>query len=454
MELGSRAADAVTNLLIATVAVWSRTLPADVFDYRSRSVVLSWFIGFLVAGIALFTIRRLAAFAGELSSGTAPLSNSNANAGDRNAMLLFGAATSAVAGLPFVVSGRRIELDLPFFDRIALAYVVGASLLLGVLLCGSRRRSMSIALVTAVTFLGTTYHVRNNNTYRKEWSDQASLFRQMTARLPSLRAGSAVLLCNTPGSLVANHSAGVLDLIYGVSADDRPFLRWILDLDSPLQTRRSDAETYRTYAESLRPDAPIVNGVRTFWFNGTTSQVVVAWRSPSGTLRVVDKDRPEELTDLPAQCRAAAHLSDPAAVQDLVAVPARGPLWPLLQSEDDGTWPMAYQEADLARQRGDMKGVERVRARVVAHGLNPRDPSEWIPFIEGAAMAGEEHWAAEKTVELLRDRPVELVALSVPLDSTAQVRILGVARVCRGGEKVRKGPAVDVAHQRRTGARS
>jgi hypothetical protein len=63
------------------------------------------------------------------------------------------------------------------------------------------------------------------------------------------------------------------------------------------------------------------------------------------------------------------------------------------QPEPD--WCFYYQQALLARQRGDWDEVVRLSDQVEAKNLKPGDLSEWLPFVEAYALAGREAEARE-----------------------------------------------------------
>ena len=57
-----------------------------------------------------------------------------------------------------------------------------------------------------------------------------------------------------------------------------------------------------------------------------------------------------------------------------------------------------YEQADLARQFGDWKGVSELYAQVIDKGLKPAVAEEWLPFIEG--LVNTQDW--QKAMDLSR----------------------------------------------------
>jgi hypothetical protein len=57
-------------------------------------------------------------------------------------------------------------------------------------------------------------------------------------------------------------------------------------------------------------------------------------------------------------------------------------------SEPEHDWCYFYTKAELARQKQDWEGVNRLLAEATSLGYQPSDPIEWLPFIEAQAMTG------------------------------------------------------------------
>src|ERR1019366_8823995 len=147
---------------------------------------------------------------------------------------------------------------------------------------GTRRPSRTL-LIVLMLFAFSAFQVQNASLYYHDWLAQKSLFWQLAWRAPALKAGTSVFADGVPVSLYGNHSAGLLDLLY--NQDDRAgrLNYFIFDL-SRLST---DKSFWALGNLILRPGEPISGSLRPFWFQGTTSQSLVAWISPSGTFRVV-----------------------------------------------------------------------------------------------------------------------------------------------------------------------
>jgi hypothetical protein len=74
------------------------------------------------------------------------------------------------------------------------------------------------------------------------------------------------------------------------------------------------------------------------------------------------------------------------------------------QPEPD--WCFYYQQALLARQRGDWAEVVLLADQVETGRLKPGDRGEWLPFIEGLALAGRSTEARELASRLQADERV------------------------------------------------
>jgi len=408
-EILGRANAALHNVALGGMFAWLRPFdPRILLDWHSRSVLLSWVLGLLAAGVALLAVRRLSR---ESAPATASGPAAPPSAWLREPAFVLGLIAVAVTGLPLVPSGLKIQFteSPPFDDRFSLPFLVGSSLAMAglwSLLSGARR--LRAFVLAALVFASCVFHIEHANRYRHDWAAQRDLFWQIAWRLPGLPPGTSVFVDGLPYTLYRNHTAGVLDMLYGVRAPAGRLDYFIFDLPWLV----SDQLSYAGGKLSFLPGQPIAGQVRTFRFEGNTSRAVVAWISPSGTLRVLDRARVNDIVGLSPACREVAGLSQPETLTGANAGPPGGTLLTLFGAEPPHGWTYYFQRAEFERQSGHWDAVDSLGDEAVRAGCEPADPSEQIPFVEAYARTGRIEMAVQLTGRILDRSPISLTALS------------------------------------------
>jgi hypothetical protein len=409
--LTSRMLEFIRNIFMATIFAWTRALNPEMLRYEfGKSVAFSWVIGILVAGISALTMKMLDDRRKESNDCGLTKFKDSANL----MILLLGICSLAFAGIPFIYAGLDISFESgKMNDRFCLPYILGSSLLLAGLLMSVRMNYRhKYALVAVVLFLFSSFQFRNGNAYRNEWQDQKLFFWQLAWRIPSMRKGTSVYVANIPFSIQSNHSAGLLDMLYNKEQDGRDFDYFLFDLNKTFKSREDEFFPGDNYIRSVKYGEPVMGGVRSFVFRGTTALCVVVWVSPSGTLRFIDNKHVAEVSGLPSKCENFNHLSDMMAVVGSREDRPSGFLLGVYGPEPRHEWAYFFQKAELGRQYGLWKEVARLGEEARNRRLNPVDASEWLPFIEGYAMAGNYERAIEVSEQLLDKSPMALVVIS------------------------------------------
>jgi hypothetical protein len=73
-----------------------------------------------------------------------------------------------------------------------------------------------------------------------------------------------------------------------------------------------------------------------------------------------------------------------------VGVPSHIPPSSLFGPEPEHKWCYYYQKATLARQLGDWEQITNLGEQASKLELHPNDQIEWMPFLQSAAMLGDE----------------------------------------------------------------
>lgn len=393
----------IHNILMASFIAMARPFSPDLITPLARSVILSWAIAITILGIMLYMLGRLTT--------PHPAGESEGSPRAPNGSILLGIVGLLVAGLPFVASGQTTEFVAhpSFPDRFTIPFMLGVSLLLSGLLffLGTTRLSRML-FVSPVLLAFSAYQVQNMNLYRRDWLTQRSLFWQLAWRAPMLNQGTSIFVDGLPRSLIGNHSAGILDLLYKRDGGGGRLDYFIFDLTQSSIWKLPGAAEHGSY----RPGTLISGHVRSFQFQGTTDQSLVFWLSPSGTLRIVTRAHENEILGGSALCANISYLSRPGEVISNAPGLPDGPLLKIFGPEPKTQWLYFYQRAELERQLEHWDAVALLGDEAVKQGYGPRDPSEWFPFIEGYTRTHRYRTAADISIRMLEEYPEALAPLS------------------------------------------
>jgi hypothetical protein len=137
---------------------------------------------------------------------------------------------------------------------------------------------------------------------------------------------------------------------------------------------------------------------RKFSFTGTTLDTVfVSYESEKGQCLWVLSPEDEDNPDINPMLAEALPISN----LDRIGRQIRGsPVETVFGGEPQHDWCYYYQKADLARQYKDWQEVARLGDEAQQLGFGPNNPQEWMPFIEGYAMAGQWEDAVDTTLHV------------------------------------------------------
>jgi hypothetical protein len=405
-EILVRVLNVIHNILMSTAIAWARPFGPDLVSVNPRPIH-SWMIAAIVAVTGICTMRSL-------MLRTFPIQTYEPSHNDpRRALksgLFLGVAGLIFAGFPFVLPNLGVGFGThpSFVDRFTLPFMLPSALTLSCLIFISTRRIPKILLISGVLFGFSAFQVENARIYREDWYTQKSLFWQIAWRAPQLKPGTSVFADGMPRSLFGNHSAGNLDLLYEKSNSEGRLHYFIFDL-TQLTARNSSFSGAKL---SYRPSDPISGRVHQFEFQGTTDQCLVAWISPTGTLRIITQPTVDEILRGSALTFNLAQFSQPDKTISGASGSPNGPLLKIVGAEPNHDWTYFYQKAELERQFKNWNAVGKLGDEVISKGYKPNDPSEWFPFIDGYTRIHRYRIAADMSISMLEECPDALAALS------------------------------------------
>lgn len=306
--------------------------------------------------------------------------------------ILLGRLPSLAAGLPLTLQS--------VFDRFTISMAPGAALLaagLVQLVAGGRPR-LQWTLISLLVALAVGQQFFNANLFRRDWARQQEIFRQMAWRIPALEPGTLILT----------------DVISGLPLEtDLSFtapVNWMYAPeyhggDLPFALLYTEARLGGGAIPALRPHLDVNLPFRTVTFHGSTDAALVLLVPENGCLRVLDPALGDAETyekESPFLTQAIP-LSDPTRI--LTEAPALTLPAPPFVPAQEPDWCAYYEQAELARQRGDWASMIALEQAAMAGNLEPQDPLEWLPFIEAQARVGSLEQAVELSQRAIRAVP-------------------------------------------------
>jgi len=396
--VGGLVVNAVHNIAMGAVYAFFR--PFDAAEISPASAgSKSWVIALFIVGISLYTLRLLAT--SDKLGVRAEMSQ------ERSRSIFWGGAVISVVGLIFgglpFISGQSTFFAsiLSFGDRFALPFMLPACIGLACLLTWGLGRKSRTAVVALLLFAFSVFQLKSMNMYRHDWLGQKSLFWQLAWRFPDIKPGTTIFVDGLSESIGSGETPGLLDMLY--QRDDR---------SGKLDYFMFDMRRTPDGKPAFKPSSPINRHLRSFPFMGSTSESVVTWLSPEGTLRVISPLTAAEMVNGQMLPISIAQVSRPEEITTAAVGLPDGPLLKMFGPEPKHEWSYFYQKAELERQLQHWDAVASLGDDAVKQGYAPTDASEWFPFIDGYAHAHRYRTAEELTSRVLRESPESVSALS------------------------------------------
>lgn len=386
------------DMFEASLVAWLQTLNfLNLKNFGLAPTLLYVFIVLAAAAVFIFYLLKYKATAERSLPGDAQ-SNEAASYVKENPsrrwgglMVLAGLFSLFIAGWPFWATGLPIGLDFPW-DRFTLTMMVGASLLVvGLLLLLTKSNLYRAIIVGLLAGLAVGLHFQTANQFRREWNSQKAFFWQLTWRAPGLEPGTMILTSELPFEHYSDNSL-TAPLNWTYSPHELPAQMPYMFYQ--IESRVGDG------LENFEKGFPIEQDYRATRFTGSTDQTLVLYYAPPACVQVLDKATRGKIPQKPKYISDAMPLSNLDLILPFAEPPAQPPLH-ILGPEPEHGWCYHYEKADLARQLADWDLVVELGERVFQLGerLYPVNAPEYLPYIEGYAMAGDWRRAQQLTIE-------------------------------------------------------
>lgn len=366
---------------IQTIYHWTVQVIQDLFDVllNAWTIPLSELLGYVQLWGSLIALAAVALVLFVFMKQSHDDSQNDSQPGKFSVEALWLGLLSAAAGLIPIAMVNR-EVAFPFFSRYSLVSSVGVSIFIVALLSFVNGRILRAAIAAGLLLIAMLTHHANAVKYAEETSMFKMFWWQVSWRAPQLQKGTTLIADYPVGGAEEDYFVwGPASLIYYPEKQNPEAIQpglyaavlnsntvsKILTRERQQYDNRKNIVTYPNYRNILILTQPTSNScVHTI--DGTRPEYS---RNERDSIRVVGAYSEIEhvLTD------EAPHLP-PMVV--FGPEPAQG-------------WCYYYEKADLARQRGDWEEVLALGNEALDKGFVPKDSVEWIPFLQGYAVAGD-----------------------------------------------------------------
>jgi hypothetical protein len=311
---------------------------------------------------------------------------------------LFVSFLSIVGGLiPVILVNRHVTL--PDYSRYTLIASIGAVMLLALLVESIAKRGTQVTVLGVLVAIAVMTHYGNTIRYAYETEATRNFWWQVAWRAPKIEEG-VTLLAMYPGSPLAEDYFvwGPANMIYYPEKQSNN------PVTVKLPAAVLDGNTVTQVTTNAGVETPLRRG--NYLERDFGNVLVMVQSSENSCVRFINGASPElNSYDDGRIVMVAPHSRLEAVATDgeIPAVPEH-----VFGSEPERGWCFYYQQADLARQRGEWEKIPALRDEALEKGYYPNDPLEWIPFMQAYAVQGNVEEIREMTKLVVLDRYLRL----------------------------------------------
>jgi hypothetical protein len=359
------------SLLNVLVFAWVSPFQQQFFTLRLRDTLFAFGLMIAVLAVLLVVARSLSNHKEEQTS-SRPWQLEAVSIG------LLG----AVAGvMPIIIANRIVTFER--FSHYALPASLAAAAFVGgliYLLAEPRIRAMAVTTLVGISVLTHSALAFQAQTEEKRIQ---KFWQQAVWRIPHLKAGT-VLIANYAGM---DYQEGN-DIVWGpANFIYYPERQNQVPVVISIAAARMEQDTPRNVLEGaqLHQNYIVVNDIQYDFDN----LLVLTMPSENSCLHVLD----EHWSELSIADTALVALASSRSNIENVITDGRPPVLPRLVFGDEPPreWCYYYEQAQLARQLGNWEEITKLGLEVERLGLQPNDQIEWMPFLQAAAVAGDEN---------------------------------------------------------------
>ncbi len=291
------------------------------------------------------------------------------------AEMLWVGLVSAMAGLiPVILVNRHVE----FFSlsRYTLASSAGAAMAIVAMLHYLSSPRLRWSLVGLLTAIAVMTHFANAVRFANEAESVRNFWWQVSWRVPQMKEGTT-LVAYFPAPIQEDYFLwGAANLIYN------PEPQTTDPIEVPISAALLTPENLTRILAGKGTDEPDRRNAHLVMDYGDV--LVLAQANAEGCVRVLDGTQLELSSSDDPRILAVAPSSKIENV-DLDGEHA-SPLASVFGPEPAHEWCWYYQQASLARQKGDWEQVAALGDEALRQGFYPSDSVEWFPFMQAYAV--------------------------------------------------------------------
>ncbi len=390
------------SLYTTFVAAWGQAFILPDFELQGKVTIIIYLgIIFISFGAVLFALTRPPLTPPKGGGGSPFPLREKARMGALT-LILLGIISALLAGVPFWLTGLPISLGFPA-NRATLPFILGSVFFLVGIISLIPRKKLQVILFAILIAFSAGRQFLWADEYRRDWIVQKNLFWQMSWRIPDLEENTTILLNEGALKFYADNSLSApLNWIYApdTTAEHIPYMLYYL------------RSRFGVEGENLEENMPLSHDFIAGEFNGNTNQMLLINFSPPGCLHIVDPVIDIEnkfISD--TLLRDAVSFSDP----DLILTEGNPRVPEIYAPEPKHRWCYYFQQAELAKQRGDWEQVVKLGKKAFNSGDHPNDPTENFVFIEAYAHTNDWENAYQLSTRAKQVSPSYMKPLLCPL---------------------------------------
>lgn len=232
-------------------------------------------------------------------------------------------------------------------------------------------------ILTLLVGLAVGSNLRSGNDFRWEWTYQQRFYWQLYWRAPALIPNTFIISESEVFKFTRRWSLGpALNVLYQAQPTTSGLDYWNFNLEYLM-------DGLHITSNDLASGAVVYENVRTLQFTAP-SHNGIAFSYLAGEPRCLWVIMPSDVY-YPYWSERASILPTISNPKQILSQPidATYPDPTIFGPEPPHEWCYYFQKASLARQFGEWETVSMLGDEALSLGFRPRDPYEWMPFLEG-----------------------------------------------------------------------
>lgn len=375
---------AIRDSLNVGLFAWLQPIRPENISLDSSTSLFSWVLGATAAVVIGWAFLQ-----------NKPQETDNKDSG-QNAFIIQGCILGLTAmlfgGLPIWTTDRMTSFN-SWADRFSLPLMFGVVIVVVCLIeWAIQMKNRKIILLSFLVGIAIAAHFRSIDQYRRHWEIQQDYYQQLVWRVPNMEVGTAILTPELSFSYVGFYSPGyAINQIYFDTYSSEEVPVWWISTSRWLGSN---------VFPDMQEDLPILYTDRNLVFESNTSQgLPITFNHSRGCLRVMDPiyELAPRMSDYDDDMWA---LTGPQHMDQILPPGQNDAVLPVeIYGRQPLDWCYYFEKADLARQFGEWDTIIDLAGEAQASGFNPRNGTEWIPFIEAYARQGDWEAARQRTID-------------------------------------------------------